>query len=114
MVQFLFQTGLRLDECSQLMLSDIEFGECSGRVIVRSGKGNKARTVPLNASARLALAVYLAPQRGFCGEKMSDSIYTHLHPKERTFRSYMVRRSAPKEAHDSLPQAIATSLRQGE
>jgi integrase len=37
MVQFFLQTGLRLDECSQLMLSDIEFGECSGRVIVRSG-----------------------------------------------------------------------------
>jgi len=26
------------------MLSDIEFGERSGRVIVRSGKGNKARS----------------------------------------------------------------------
>src|SRR5436853_3070735 len=59
-VQFLLQTGLRLDECSHLMLSDIEFGERSGRVIVRSGKGNKARIVPLNASARLALAAYLA------------------------------------------------------
>ena len=43
-VQFLVQTGLQLDECSQLMLSDIEFGERSGRVIVRSGKGNKARS----------------------------------------------------------------------
>ncbi len=55
-VQFLLQTGLQLDECSQLMLSDISVGERSGRVIVRSGKGNEARTVPLNASARLALA----------------------------------------------------------
>jgi hypothetical protein len=33
-----------LDECSQLMLSDISVGERSGRVIVRSGKGNKARS----------------------------------------------------------------------
>lgn len=46
-VQLLLQTGLRLDECSQLTLADLEFGERSGRVIVRSGKGNKARTVPL-------------------------------------------------------------------
>lgn len=61
-VQLLLQTGLRLDECSHLMLSDIEFGERSGWVIVRSGKGNKARTVSLNASARQALAVYLAPR----------------------------------------------------
>ena len=44
MVQFLLQTGLRLDECGQLMLSDLSVGERSGRVIVRSGKGNKARS----------------------------------------------------------------------
>ena len=43
-VQFLFQTGLQLDECSQLMLLDISVEERSGRVIVRSGKGNKARS----------------------------------------------------------------------
>jgi site-specific recombinase XerD len=63
-VQLLLQTGLRLDECSQLTLADLEFGERSGRVIVRSGKGNKARTVPLNASAQQALAAYLAPRFG--------------------------------------------------
>lgn len=61
-VQMLIQTGIRLDECSQLRLSGIEFGEPSGRVVIRQGKGNKARTVPLNASARLALAEYLAPR----------------------------------------------------
>lgn len=61
-VQMLLQTGIRLDECSQLTLSDIEFGERSGRLKVRQGKGNKARTIPLNASARQALAEYLAPR----------------------------------------------------
>jgi site-specific recombinase XerD len=61
-VQLLLQTGIRLDECSQLTMADIEFGERSGRVTVRQGKGNKARTVPLNASARQALAGYLAPR----------------------------------------------------
>jgi len=61
-VQMLLQTGTRLDECSQLTLSDIEFGERSGRVTIRQGKGNKASTVPLNASARQALAEYLAPR----------------------------------------------------
>lgn len=61
-VQLLLQTGIRLDECSQLALDDIEFGERSGRLTVRQGKGNKARTVPLNASARQALAEYLAPR----------------------------------------------------
>ena len=63
-VQVLLQTGVRLDECSHLHLEDIEFGERSGRVTIRHGKGNKARSVPLNASARQALADYLAPQWG--------------------------------------------------
>src|SRR6266566_2749461 len=59
-IQVLLQTGIRLDECSQLTLDDIDFGERSGRITIRQGKGNKARTVPLNASARQALAEYLA------------------------------------------------------
>ena len=63
-VQLLLQTGLRLDECSHLHLEDLDFGERSGQVIIRHGKGNKARTVPLNASARQALAEYLAARLG--------------------------------------------------
>ncbi|EFH82326.1 tyrosine-type recombinase/integrase [Ktedonobacter racemifer] len=59
-VQVLLQTGIRLDECSQLTLDDIELGERSGRVTIRQGKGNKACMVPLNASVRQALAEYMA------------------------------------------------------
>ncbi|GLV61178.1 tyrosine recombinase XerC [Dictyobacter sp. S3.2.2.5] len=59
-VQLLLQTGLRVDECSQLSCDDIIFGERSGTVTVRAGKGNKARTIPLNATARTALAGYMA------------------------------------------------------
>src|SRR5205807_8687572 len=61
-VQVLLQTGMRLDECSHLTLDDIDFGERGGRVTIRQGKGNKARVVPLNASARQALAEYVAPR----------------------------------------------------
>src|SRR5947209_1172160 len=50
-VQVLLQTGMRLDECGQLMLDDIELGERNGRVTIRQGKGNKASVVPLNTSA---------------------------------------------------------------
>ncbi len=55
---------MRLDECSHLTLSDISIGERSGRITIRAGKGNKARVVPLNASARQSLADYLAPRFG--------------------------------------------------
>src|SRR4051812_39932568 len=53
------------------------FGERSGMLLVRTGKGNKARWVPLNASAREALAVYVAPRLGLgyrVGEKESASL----------------------------------------
>ena len=61
-VQVLMQTGIRLGECAALTFEDITFGERSGTLRVRAGKGNKARSVPLNASAREALAAYVAPR----------------------------------------------------
>jgi len=61
-VQVLMQTGIRLGECAALTFEDITFGERSGTLQVRAGKGNKARSVPLNASAREALAAYVAPR----------------------------------------------------
>lgn len=61
-VQLLIQTGLRIDECAALRAGDVTFGERSGMLLVRAGKGNKSREVPLNSSARTALAAYVAPQ----------------------------------------------------
>jgi integrase/recombinase XerC len=63
-VQILLQSGLRLSECATLTFEDIIFGERSGMLRVRAGKGNKARSVPLNASAREAIAKYVAPRLG--------------------------------------------------
>ncbi len=58
-----------MSECAALTFADVTFGERSGLLRVRAGKGNKARSVPLNASAREALAAYVAPRLG--GEKPS-------------------------------------------
>ena len=63
-VQILLQTGIRLSECASLTFEDLTFGERSGLLLVRAGKGNKTRSVPLNASAREALAIYVAPRLG--------------------------------------------------
>lgn len=43
------------------MWEDVRFSEKRGVVTIRAGKGDKARTVPLNASVRHALAQYAAP-----------------------------------------------------
>jgi site-specific recombinase XerD len=63
-IQILLQTGIRLSECAALTFEDITFGERSGLLRVRAGKGNKTRSVSLNASAREALAFYVAPRLG--------------------------------------------------
>jgi len=60
-LQLLVQTGMRIGECAALCYGDITFGEKRGHVIIRAGKGNKARNVPLNGSARQAVADYSAP-----------------------------------------------------
>lgn len=78
-VQVLLQTGLRLSECAALTFEDITFGERSGLLHVRAGKGNKARSVPLNASAREAIAAYVAPRLGI--EKPSVKAVTKGWPK---------------------------------
>jgi len=59
-LQMLLQTGMRIGECQALCWQDIIFKERKGTVLIRSGKGNKSRTVPLNGSIRLALADYVA------------------------------------------------------
>lgn len=42
MAKLMYGTGLRLMECIRLRIKDVDFGQ--GRIIVRSGKGNKDRT----------------------------------------------------------------------
>jgi site-specific recombinase XerD len=59
LLQILIQTGMRISECAALRLGDIRISERQGQVIIRAGKGNKSRTVPLNASARQALAEHI-------------------------------------------------------
>jgi len=85
-VQVLLQTGLRLSECAALTFEDITFGERSGLLRVRAGKGNKARSVPLNASAREAIAAYVAPRLRV--EKPSVKAVAKGWPKPKSSESY--------------------------
>ncbi len=85
-VQILLQTGLRLSECAALTFEDITFGERSGLLRVRAGKGNKARTVPINASAREAIAACVAPRLGV--EKQSVKAVAKSWPQPKTPEAY--------------------------
>lgn len=54
-----FYTALRLGECAALNLDDMRVSARRGVVIIRSGKGDVYREVPLNAEVREALKAWL-------------------------------------------------------
>jgi site-specific recombinase XerD len=74
LVTLLLESGLRVGELCELRLSDLNLRDRSGQVGVREGKGRKPREVPLNASARRALRLYLASRE-------------HLQPEDYVFLS---------------------------
>lgn len=53
-------TGLRVGELCALRLGDLSISERKGSLLVRSGKGDKDRRLPLNNDVRQALSAYLA------------------------------------------------------
>jgi integrase/recombinase XerC len=75
LVQVLLNTGLRVAELCDLRWSDVTLSERQGQLVVRAGKGEKRRTVPLNKDAREAFGAlgYLEHQgteaRVFMGQR---------------------------------------------
>ncbi|GGG82060.1 tyrosine-type recombinase/integrase [Paenibacillus radicis (ex Gao et al. 2016)] len=55
----LLMTGIRVSELVALDRTDVDVSERKGSLIVRLGKGNKERTLPLNVEARRAIEKYL-------------------------------------------------------
>jgi site-specific recombinase XerD len=60
----LLYTGLRLGECAALNTADVAVSARKGRVIVRSGKDDAHREVPLNAEVRSAVGEWLRFRTG--------------------------------------------------
>lgn len=60
LLEILYGSGLRVSECANLKLGDIDW---SGGVLLVLGKGNKERYVPFSEHARGALQEYLAEGR---------------------------------------------------
>lgn len=58
-VVILLNTGLRIGELCDLMLMDIAISPRKGKIIVRKGKGERQRDVPLNHDAREAISDWL-------------------------------------------------------
>ena len=58
-VTLMLHAGLRVEEVTLVDVEDITLNERSGSVLIRSGKGDKERSVPLNLVARNALRTWL-------------------------------------------------------
>lgn len=57
LVDFIFSTGMRVSECSDVKMDDIDWMKRS--VIIRHGKGDKERIVFFNAESELTLRKYI-------------------------------------------------------
>lgn len=59
LVACMVHAGLRVGEAVLLKVEDVEIGERKGRVVVRRGKGQKRREVPLGPEARAMIRPWL-------------------------------------------------------
>lgn len=73
----LLYSGIRVGECSALNVEDIPVNKRSGKVIVRAGKGDRYREVPLNQKAREALLEWLSERRQKFGEEGGDPLFVN-------------------------------------
>lgn len=69
LLEILYGTGIRVSECCQIQLSDLDL--FVGTVLVH-GKGNKQRYVPFGSYAQDALELYLNNGRKMLIEKLPD------------------------------------------
>jgi site-specific recombinase XerD len=65
MVSLMARAGLRVSEVVAMYREDVTLSERKGEVLVRQGKGQKERVVPLSNLARQHLRAYLAVRPAF-------------------------------------------------
>ncbi len=75
LARLLFYTGLRLGEAAALDLDDVRISARKGIVVVRSGKGDAYREVPLMAEVRESLDVWLAERRQKFPQATSEALF---------------------------------------
>ena len=81
-IALLLNTGLRVQELCSLDIGDVVVNPRGGTVIVRSGKGRKQRTVPLNANVRSSLRLWLAEREQIaCDRDDADALFVTKYRK---------------------------------
>ena len=92
-VVVLLYTGLRLAELVALDVDDVKMSARKGLVVVRSGKGDAYREVPLNALVRQVLDEWLAERRSMLADADGE-------------RAFFVGRSARRLSKRSVDDVV--------
>ena len=72
----LLNTGIRISECAQLDEHDVCIAGRRHRIVVRNGKGERYREIPLNAEAKEALREWLQERsKKFEGTDSDDALF---------------------------------------
>ena len=123
-VEFLYTTGCRVSEVTEVDISDLDFNEMSLYVV---GKGNKERKVYFNERAKVILKDYLASRSDDCtalfvtsrapsslgrnsilreiskvGKRMSPQIRVYPHLLRHTFATHAINAGIPIEVVQML------------
>jgi integrase/recombinase XerC len=103
----LFYTGLRVGECETLDQSDVLLSARKGKVIVRQGKRDSYREVPLNAEVRKALDDWLVERKGRFPNSDDSAFFLNRQGQRLSQRSIdLLLRKLGKEANVSLSAHI--------
>jgi len=101
--QLLFYTRLRLGECVALNVDDVRVSARKGVVIVRSGKGETYREVPLNAEVREVLKVWLKERAKRFPQISEPALFLNLKGRRLSTRAIdLVLRQLGREAKVEL------------
>ncbi|MGH2946709.1 MAG: tyrosine-type recombinase/integrase [Solirubrobacteraceae bacterium] len=71
-MELLLRTGLRIGELADLDAGDMRLTQRTGELVIRHGKGDRRRVVPLNRSARAALRAWLSDREGHASAPARD------------------------------------------
>lgn len=103
----LFYTAIRLGECTALNLEDVRVSARKGVLIIRSGKGDTYREVPLNAEVREALQIWLKERTKRFPQVSNPTVFLNPKGKRLSARSLdLIIRRMGADAHLELSAHI--------
>ena len=110
LVLFLLNTGLRLGEAVSLQVEDVQLSDRKGSVLVRNGKGNKQRSIPLNNEARQALRDWfeVRPESQYVWTVVEGDIGSSL--SGRTIQRLICRYAQDASLDDLTPHVLRHSF----